>query len=240
MIEIITAAGFALAWIAFRYERHRRWRDDLDAAYGILSAVHYGMVTGLTPGQAVGWGQIYFSTTYTEEVAKQRARNTRDLVNMRGIDQVLVVPTEPLALLATTSPQPGLVESETVATANFALWRVHAFNQLVRQMTDFNSQHAVEITSADTDLQRREEIAAAAMSLSLFVHLDGIGQAWARFPDGSVGWYRALVEAVAKNLGDLYVLRGTVRWHWLHEWQYTVIDVLVTLGVLTVLIVSSS
>lgn len=77
MISIITAAAFALAWFGFRYERHRRWRADVDAAYGTLRAVHHGMVQGLTPGQAVGWGQIYFSNIYTEEVAQNRPRWNR-------------------------------------------------------------------------------------------------------------------------------------------------------------------
>jgi hypothetical protein len=54
-----------------------------------------------------------------------------------GVDQVFVVPTEPLAKLATTAPQNGLIDVATVAVANFALWRVHVFNQLVRQLTDF-------------------------------------------------------------------------------------------------------
>src|SRR4029453_10739450 len=103
MIEIITAAGFALAWFAFRYDRHRRWRGEIDAAHGTLRAVHHGMVQGPTPGGASGWGQYYFTKIYTEDVAKERARKTRDLVEMRGLDYILVAPTEPLALLATTA-----------------------------------------------------------------------------------------------------------------------------------------
>jgi hypothetical protein len=96
VIEIITAAGFALAWFAFRYDRHRRWRGELDAARGMLRAVHHGMVQGLTAGQAVGWGQIYFSQIYTDELAQERARETYDKTLLRTLDYVLVVPTEPL------------------------------------------------------------------------------------------------------------------------------------------------
>ena len=231
----MTAAALALAWYTFRYERHRRWRADLDAAYGTLRAVHHGMIQGLTPGQAVGWGQIYFSTVYTEDVAHDRARKTRELVHQRSIDQVLVVPTEPLTLLATTTPREGLIEFATVAAANFALWRVQAFNQLVQQMTDFNATHAAEITSGGTSVERREELATAAMSLSLFIHLDGIGQAWAALPGGSVGWYRALVDALNRNLGDLHRMRGNSRWKWLGEWPYVIIDVLALLAVAAVI-----
>jgi hypothetical protein len=234
VISIITAAAFLLAWFGFRYERHRRWLEDVDAAYGTLRAVHHGMVQGLTPGQAIGWGQIYFSTIYTEEAAWDRARHTRDLVLERGIDTVLVVPTEPLARLATTTPHDGLIDSTTVAVANFALWRVHAFNQLVENLADFNVLHADEITSADTTNERRQELAAAAMSLSLFVHLDGIGEAWAAHTDGSRGWYRALVEALNRNLGDLMRLRERSRWRWLREWPYLIVDALAVGGLIAV------
>jgi hypothetical protein len=108
-----------------------------DAAYGTLRAVHYGMVQGLTPGQAIGWGQVYFANDYSHVQALERARETWDVVMEGGVDQVFVVPTEPLAKLATSAPQDGLIDVATVAVANFALWRVHVFNQLVRQLTDF-------------------------------------------------------------------------------------------------------
>jgi hypothetical protein len=192
------------------------------------------MVQGLAPGQGLGWGQVYFSTVYTEDVAHDRARNTRDLVARRMLDYVLPVPTEPLAMLATTRPQPGLIETSTVAVANVALWRVHAFNQLVLNMHSFLTTNAAEITSADTDQDRRDELAAAAMSLSLFVHLDGIGQANAAFTDGSVGWYRALVERVSKNLGDLYLLQQSARKRWMREWPFVVVDAVVLTGLVAV------
>jgi hypothetical protein len=34
MTEIVAAAGLLLAWFAFRYERHRRWRESVEAAFG--------------------------------------------------------------------------------------------------------------------------------------------------------------------------------------------------------------
>jgi hypothetical protein len=55
------------------------------------------------------------------------------------LDQVFVVPTEPLARLATTPPSPGLISQDTVAAANTALWRLHVFNQLVGLQTAFNA-----------------------------------------------------------------------------------------------------
>lgn len=234
MISVITAAAFALAWFGFRYERYRRWRADVDAAHGTLRAVHHGMVQGLTVGQAVGWGQIYFSTVYTERVAQQRAQNTRDLVMQGALDIVLVVPTEPLAMLATTAPQLGLIETETVTIANFALWRVQAFNQLVQSLADFNAAHADEICSDATSDARREELAAAAQALSLMVHRDGIGGAFAAGAHGNDGWYRTLVTQVNRNIGDLMLLQHAARWRWLREWPYVVVDVLAARGLIAI------
>lgn len=234
MIEVITAAGFALAWAAFRYDRHVRWRAAVDAAHGTLSAVYRGIVEGVVSGDMSAWGQHYFHTIYTDEVAKERARRTYELLMIRGIDQVLVVPTEPLAMLATVAPHPGLIEAPTVAVANTALWRVGVFNQLVQQLTDFNAAHAVEITSKATEWERREDIAAAAMSLSYFVHRDGIGEAGAAHPDGSVGWYRALVGGLMVNMKSLENLQRHARWRWLREWPYPLLDLFALVGLVVV------
>ena len=235
-MEIITAAAFALAWLAFRYDRQRRWHAELDAARDVLRSVHHAMVQGLTPGQAVGWGQIYFSTIYTDAVASRRAEETRRAVRERRLDQVLVVPTEPLERLATATPHPGLVEQSTVAVANFALWRVHVFNQLVNALTNFNAANAAEIIDAGTPGGRREALAGAAAGLSYMLHRDGIGEAWAAGPHGADGWYRALVSAVIGNINDLEETQRSARWRWAHEWPLLILDVLVAVGLLAVIV----
>lgn len=236
MIEIFTAAAVVLAWFVFRYDRHGRRRDAIEAAHGLLRAVHHGMVQGLTPGQTVGWGQLYFVHEYTEQTATARAGLTRNAVMQRSIDQVFVVPTEPLAKLATSTPQEGLIDSTTVAVANFALWRVRVFNQLVWQLTDFNTRHAVEILSEATDDARRTELAAAAGSLSTLVHKDGIGRAWSQLPGGGRGWYGALVEAIGANMTALLVKRGSPRWQQVLEWPYSAGDLLVLGGFAAVIV----
>lgn len=76
MIEIITAAGFALAWAAFRYDRHSRWRAAVDAAHGTLSAVWRGIVEGVDPGDMSAWGQHYLHTI-TQTRWRRIARATR-------------------------------------------------------------------------------------------------------------------------------------------------------------------
>lgn len=72
MIEIFTAAAVVLAWFVFRYDRNGRRQDALEAAHGLLRAVDHGMVQGVGDDEAVGWGEIYFSTGYTERAATER------------------------------------------------------------------------------------------------------------------------------------------------------------------------
>jgi hypothetical protein len=193
------------------------------------------MVSGLTPGQAVGWGQIYFSHLYDHREASVRAEETRKLVAGGGFDQVLVVPSEPLSRLATASPHPDLISARTVSIANFALGRVHAFNQLVYRMTLFNALHAAEIHSAQTSQARRDDIAETAAMLSYSLHHDGIGDAWAARPGGVEGWYRALVAAVTSNINDLDDRARAARWKWAKEWPYILIDVIATAVVVATL-----
>lgn len=87
MIEILTAAGFALAWFVFRYDRHGKQRDAIEAAHGLLRAVWHSMVQGLTPGQTMGWGQGYFTHDYRDADALERATQTHETVMERGMDQ---------------------------------------------------------------------------------------------------------------------------------------------------------
>src|SRR5262249_40499126 len=157
VVDLLAVAAIALGWFTFRYERHQRWLSGIDAALGSLEAVHQGMIEGIPPGNNTGWGQLYFRNGYTEKRAMERAAETRAIVMDRGIDEVFVVPTEPLATLATSSPRKGLIAQETIAIANFVLWRLRVFNQLVLQLTDFNTRHFAELRSANP--KRLTEIA---------------------------------------------------------------------------------
>jgi hypothetical protein len=236
VIEVFTAAAVLVAWFVFRYDRAGKRHDAIEAAYGVLSAVHYGMVQGLSPGQAVGWGQLYFFNEYDPAGAEERAEQTRFAIAGAALDQVFVVPTEPLAKLATTTPQEGLIETRTVAIANFALWRVRVFNQLVRQLTDFNTQHAVEIMSDETDPTRRAELAEAGRRLSMMIHLQGIGQSWSMLPGGGRGWYGELVARIGANMTDLTVQRNVPRWRRHLDVPYVLVDGAVLVGVVAVVV----
>lgn len=236
MTEVLAAAAVLLAWFVFRLERDGRRREAIDSAYSALRAVHHAMVEGGTAGQARGWGQIYFERDFTPAQAMKRAQETRKAVRDCLLDEVFVVPTEPLARLATAAPQEGLIEYTTVAVANHALWRLHTFNQLAGQLADFYTAHIVEITSKGTDKARREELALAAYVLSIMLHYDGIGWAWSAFPDGGRGWYGELVQTLDGNMNNLDARRRLTLRQRLWEWPYVGVDALVLIGFAAVVV----
>ena len=112
-------------------------------------------------------------------------------------------------MLATRDLVGDLISEETVFAANFALWRVEVFNQLVRAQTDFNMRHAVEIFDDKLDTDRRTVIAEAAQEISVGLHIGGIGRA-----GEAGGWYQRLTESVH---ADTERLRRMRHWRWLAE-----------------------
>jgi hypothetical protein len=237
MVDVLAAVAILLAWFVFRYERDARAREAVESAYATLRAVQYSMVESRGSGQQ-GWGHAYFwLADYDSEKANERAAETRKHVYRRHYEQIFVVPTEPLAKLATAAPHDGLIDYRTVASAGFALWKVRMFNQHVRQLTDFNTQNLLEISSENTEPARREELAEAAGVLSFMLHRYGVGWAWSAYPnaDGR-GWYGELVERLAKNMGDLDERRRLSVWRRYWERPYYVFDAIVlALGVGTVI-----
>jgi hypothetical protein len=223
VIDVLAVAALVLAWFIFRLERHSRWRATIEAAYGSLRAVQHGIVEGPTsvrPGYlSVLPGHLYFLNGYTQAAAQARANQTHAAVTAGGLDQVFVAPTEALAKLATSAPHEGLVSYKTIAVANFALWKVHVFNQLVQQLTDFNTAHAAELEGASP--ARLKEIANAAASLSRQLHGIGIGESW-NLSTGERGWYGALVDAIDENMKALETERQLHLVHWVTEWPVVV------------------
>lgn len=219
----LTALALVVAWAVFRLERAASAKRDVATARATLQAVQRGMVEGLPElGYAyTGWGDLYFRTEYTGATALEAGLQARRLVENGGSYQVFVVPTEPIAQLATAASHGGLISERTIFAANFALWRVRVFNQLVDRQSAFNIQHATEIQDDALPDERRKAIALAAQELNVALHLDGIGLA-AR--EG--GWYYELTTAVADNLDVLDEQSWSLR-RYLTEWHLVVGDLLV-------------
>ena len=132
----------------------------------------------------------------------RRVAQTRRSIRQGIPDQIFVVPTAPLERLAAAQPSVGLITEQTVSAANFALWRVTIFNQLVAKQTAWNVEHAAEIADKQTSATRRRALANAAAGISLEIHRFGV-VAWSGKLDGTRGWYGAFVETISRNLSDL-------------------------------------
>jgi hypothetical protein len=223
---LLTALTLALAWFIYRLERATTRRREIASARSVLLAVKRGIVEGMPElGEYLrGWGEVYFSTIYDGRTAALRANETRKAVEARGWDQVFVVPTEPLELLA-TSAAADLISEETVFAANFALWRVGVFNQLVQKQTQFNARHAAEMVDPATTEGRLRALGVAASNITESIHFDGIGTASA---EG--GWYARLTAAVTRDVDRLtQLLEGRSRWGYRGERHLAIGDVVALL-----------
>jgi hypothetical protein len=194
----LAALALIVAWVIFRLERFASRRREIAGARAALVAVQRGMIEGMPElgSDYRGWGEVYFTTVYSLQEAMRRGQESSEAIQKRGWDQVFVVPTEPLAHLATTTSD--LISEETIFAANFGLWRVEVFNQLVLKQSAFNVRHAVEIVDPGTPRERRQALANAAHEISAYLHHDGIGGAGT-----DEGWYGRLKRAVAADVARL-------------------------------------
>lgn len=122
------------------------------------------------------------------------------------------MPTEPLELLATTTIGGELISEETVFAANFALWRVHVFNQFVWTQTLFNVQHGAEIVDPATSGDRLMTLGVVASQFSEAIHINGVGNA-----NDPSGWYGRLKSAVAADVQHLNDLLQAPWWRYRDE-----------------------
>jgi hypothetical protein len=167
---VLGVVALALAWTTFRLERLGTRQREIHGARALLVAVNQALVSD-EEGLHRGWGQIYFTTTYTPgESLKEIGQRAQHQAQRGVFDQVFVVPTEPLEKLATTDAAGDLISEETVAAANFGLWRVHVFNQLVLQQTVFNALTHSELRDAETSQARKDAIAQSAKHISQVLH----------------------------------------------------------------------
>jgi hypothetical protein len=232
MLQVVLAVlGLTLAWTTFRIGHDASTRRETAAARGLLTAVRAGIVEH---DGGKSWGEAYLSTRYTDADAAARAMLASEGVARGTFDQVFVVPTEPLELLARAAPAEGFISVDTVAAANIALWRLHVFNQLVGQQTLFNALHVDEIVDSGTPRERKAALADAARAISFSVHRHGIGMA-----NAERGWYRKLKDGLQRDI-DALLRREAEPW-WrraLSEPPYAVVDVVAWGGLLTALVLT--
>jgi hypothetical protein len=205
----VIAATYVLAWLIFRRERAASRRHDVTAVRAVLLAVQRAIVLGIPElgDEYQGWGRLYFARAWNGSTALQAGDTARKLVERGGSYQAYRIPVASLERLATPAWAEGLLSEETVFAANFALWRVNVFNQMVEKQTSFNVAHAVEIADGKTSAGRRQAISLAAREINIALHLDGIGLA-----SGDGGWYRRLMEAVAADVRRLDRMRESAWW----------------------------
>jgi hypothetical protein len=146
---------------------------------------------------------------------------------MGAYDQVFVVPTEPLERIVTSTAAPHLISIETVAAANFGLWRVHVFNQLVLQQTVFNAVTHYEPHDADATDARKEAIARSAKGISSVLHRDGVDAAGT-----ADGWYGRLKEAIASDIVRLEEMGRRTPRRWAQGTAFACIDMVVASGLI--------
>ena len=108
-----------------------------------------------------------------------------------------MVPTEPVASLIEPSGDLWPFSLQTLRAANVALWRMTVFNQFVRQQTEFNTLHAVEMPRVGHG--HLNQIAEAGFKISTNLHQ---GESY----DGD--WYRELKRAVTRDIAEFWVLLG--------------------------------
>lgn len=191
----LTAFGLTLAWYLYRSERRAARHADLDGALAVLRAVESGMI-----GPS-GWGRVYFEGKSWDDAESDKAADEAALAILaQSWNQVLIVPTEPLVLLVGSGE---LLRDETVAAASNALWRLHVFNQFIRQQAEMVANHAAEIAAAELTPERRSDLSNAFAKQARMLHLYGIGEA-----DVAGGWYRTLKDEVRTDINHLTSLRG--------------------------------
>lgn len=159
------------------------------------------IVTGAREGIDF-WGRSHFGESWTGNRAFTRAREDYDRVMNHEYGQIWRVPAEPLFTILQQQDEGRFITGDTIRAVNNALWRIGQYNQIVQQQTDFNAQHAAEITGNEISSDRRAAIAASAERISRHIHSDIIGDA---------SWFSGLLTALDLNISQLNTL-GPARW----------------------------
>jgi hypothetical protein len=184
--DAVGLAGLALAWFVYQLQRADDRRHERDAALAELRTAYETITTPLA--------RSYFATGYTDQSALGRAQQDYDWIMDKSYGQVFPFATDSLAALIRSPSAGSLIEAETMRTVGLAVWQMGVFNDLVRQKTDFNALHLVELANANLPDSRWTELAEAAKAQSAMLHRHGVG-------DGE--WYSELKCDLEQNIRAL-------------------------------------
>jgi hypothetical protein len=189
----IALAALASGFLVYLLQRVSARREAIGAAISLLEALQNGMPT---------WSEGYFEGTYTPQTANARAQLDAQVIRGGDVAEVYLVPTQPLTALMLQGGH--YIDRETIEAANRALWQIGVFNQLVQQLTDFNTTHLPDIRDMTLPAERREALAGGAYAISWLIHSRGIGPAT---------WYVELRTALTANIARLKELRKASHWY---------------------------
>jgi hypothetical protein len=197
---VLVVVGLGLTWVVYQLERATAEQHDIEAARGLLLGVQAGMLE---------WGDRYFGKAFGENEAATRSDQDYGWVMSGVYGDIFRVPAEPIAALLGGAAASRWIDEQTVVAAGTALWKIGAFNELVRQKTDFNGRHLAEIYDTELPQRRRVVLARTAKAQSHLLHSAGVGDA---------KWYPGLTAQITANVKDLdAALRDRLRWKRLHR-----------------------
>jgi hypothetical protein len=182
---ILVYIGFVVTVVIYWLQRYHSLRRQIDAAISVLKAVR-----AIDP-----YGEQHFGKEgYSPRAADIRAQNDYNQIMGKGYFQNFQVPSEPYASLIQNAGNGWPLNDETVETANIALWKITAFNQLVQQQTDFNAMHMAEIVGGTITATERQDLAKSAKAISVMIHGTAISD---------TRWYPKLIEELERNIAEL-------------------------------------
>jgi len=186
----IAAVTLALAWFVYRWERDERRKTALRATEKTLLAVREAVAS---------WGKLYFEKLYDADAIEQVGRHYGRLTLKGSREQVLVVPREPIELLLMDAGRGGSLSGATLKAANYALWRIDVFNQLVIQQTELTTKYLLEIKKPFwVRPVHRLAIRRAIVDQARMLHRFGIGMA-----NTAGGWYYELERAITDDIAAI-------------------------------------
>jgi hypothetical protein len=183
--DVLVLAGAFIAFHVYQLQQDTLKRQRQQSSLDHLESVKAALID---------WYSNFFNANYRGEAAVVRAEQDRKAIQARSYGQVYMVPTDPVASLIQPSGDLWPFSLQTLRAANIALSHMTVFNQFVRQQSEFNVLHAVEIRRVEG--RHLDDISEAGLRISTDLHQS----------IDSGDWNRELKAAVTLNIAELWVL----------------------------------